>query len=58
MPPLDDAGIDVGDQVAMHWDYVCQRLSPGQSRNLRRYHDLHLAIANGFPASLGSRIET
>lgn len=57
LPPLDDTGIDVGDQVAMHWDYVCQRLTPSQNRNLRRYHGLHLAIANGTRSLLGSRIE-
>jgi len=58
MPPLDDPDIDIGDRVAMHWDYVCQRLSKAEARNLRYYHDLHLAIANGSPAALGSRIET
>lgn len=56
LPP--DGHIEVGDLVAMHWDNVCQRITPRQARLLKRYHDLHLSIANRSPSSLGSRIES
>lgn len=39
-------GLTVGDRVSLHWDYVCQRLEPGQERMLASSHDRHLAIAN------------
>jgi hypothetical protein len=37
---------EIGDPVAMHWNYACQTLTPGQLRHLRRNHDRHLAIVN------------
>jgi hypothetical protein len=57
--PLDDQGeMSRGDVVALHWDYVCQVLSPRQHEHLVRYHDRHLAIANHGSDSLASLIET
>ena len=35
-----------GDWVSIHWGWVCDRLSPRQVENLRRYTAHHLAIAN------------
>ena len=58
LPPVDDGRIEVGDLVAMHWDYVCQKITPQQHSTLRRYHDLHLALANRSRAALGPRIES
>jgi hypothetical protein len=34
------------DWVALHWDWVCDRISPRQLRNLRRYTALQLEITN------------
>lgn len=47
-----DEQILPGDVVALHWDYVCQSLSPRQLSHLVRYHDRHLAIANHDARSL------
>ena len=49
--PVEDPFLTVeelspGDVVALHWDYVCQRISPNQLRSLRTTHDRHLGIAN------------
>jgi hypothetical protein len=55
--PIDDAQIETGDLVAMHWDYVCQKITSGQHRYLKRYQDLHLSIANRSRAALVSRVE-
>lgn len=57
LPPVDDGLLNPGDLVAMHWDYVCQRITPRQRDNLMRYHDRHLAMANQSRASLGRSIE-
>ena len=35
-----------GDQVAVHWGWVCERLSPAQVGNLARYTDHHIRLAN------------
>jgi hypothetical protein len=35
-----------GDWVALHWDWVCDRLSRRQLRHLRHYTALHLDVAN------------
>lgn len=56
-PPVDEERIDEGDVVAMHWDYVCSRITPAQARELSRYHDLHLAIANQSGRVLEGRLE-
>lgn len=57
LPPVDDRQIEVGDLVAMHWDYACQRITPHQYRYLKGYHDRHLSMANRSGSLLGSRIE-
>jgi len=46
-----------GDVVALHWDYVCQVLSPRQLEHLVHYHDRHLAIANNGSNSLVGLVE-
>jgi hypothetical protein len=35
-----------GDTVALHWDWVCDRLSPRRLATLRHHTARHLAIAN------------
>jgi len=42
--PLDD--LAVGDWVAVHWDWVCDRLTQDQRDALRRYTRHHLRIVN------------
>jgi hypothetical protein len=48
-----------GDWVSLHWEWVCDRLTERQVRQLRRYTDRHLAIVNDartrsvVPAILG-----
>ena len=37
---------NVGDWVALHWGWVCEVLAPPALANLRRWTDVHLAIAN------------
>lgn len=55
--PIDDGSeLQSGDLVALHWDYVCQVLSPRQHQHLVRYHDRHLAIANNDAHSLAAAI--
>lgn len=46
MPVENAEGVVEGDLVALHWDYVCQVLSPTQLEHLIRYHDHHMEIAN------------
>jgi hypothetical protein len=57
-PVLEEATIGVdgrglvdrvgpGDLVALHWDWVCERLSPVAARHLAVETAHHLAIANG-----------
>jgi hypothetical protein len=58
LPPVDDDPIVAGDVVALHWDYVCQRLTPGQHRNLMRDHNRHLAMVNDAGRRLAARIES
>lgn len=47
---MDGAGLITGllpgDEVALHWDWVCDRLTPAQGQALRRYTRHHLDIAN------------
>lgn len=40
------AGLRVGDDVSLHWDWVCDRLRPSQVRALRRFTARQLAITN------------
>lgn len=46
---VDDLG--VGDWVAVHWDWICDRLTEGQMDALRRYTTHHLEIVNDRTAS-------
>jgi hypothetical protein len=56
--PVDEAeNLSSGDVVALHWDYVCQVLSPLQLEYLVRYHDRHLAIANENSSALARIVE-
>jgi hypothetical protein len=53
-PPVATAPLHPGDLVAMHWDYVCQKITRRQLDNLERYHSLHLGIANEGTLRLAS----
>lgn len=44
------ADLAPGDVVAMHWDWICDRLEPGGLRNLERWTGLNLAVVNTAPA--------
>ena len=46
---LDD--LVPGDEVALHWDWVCQRLTPGAVRRLRIWTGRMLRVVNALPAS-------
>jgi hypothetical protein len=54
LPPVDAAPLHPGDLVAMHWDYVCQKITRRQLDNLERYHGHHLGVANGSTLPLAS----
>jgi hypothetical protein len=54
LPPVATAPLHPGDLVAMHWDYICQKITRRQLDNLERYHSLHLGIANGGTLRLAS----
>lgn len=58
LKPVDSGPLAPGDRVAMHWDYVCQRISGRQQRWLERFHNLHLEIANRSGSALESVIES
>ena len=44
----------VGDWVALHWDWMCDRITERQARLLKAYTDRHLTIVNtaGQPAAM------
>jgi len=44
------AQIRVGDQVALHWDWVCDVINDDQREMLDRYSGRHLALANSMLA--------
>ena len=46
--------IDAGDQVSMHWDWVCDRLSLRQLAALRRYTDHQLRLTNRTLVGVGA----
>jgi hypothetical protein len=53
---LPGAALAPGDTVALHWDWVCDRLSARQLRNLQHYtrHQLHLTnerVAHSGPGA-------
>jgi uncharacterized protein DUF6390 len=39
-------GLTEGDGVSLHWDWVCDRLTPGRLRALRAYTLRHLDLVN------------
>ena len=39
-------GLAVGDVVSLHWDWVCDRLTPQQLQQLKHFTARHLRIAN------------
>jgi hypothetical protein len=45
--------VDVGDRVALHWDWVCDRISDEQEHQLELYSARHLALVNQVLASRG-----
>ena len=57
MPMENGESLSVGDTVALHWDYVCQVLSPRQLEYLVWMHDRHLAIANENSNALAGIVE-
>ena len=60
---LDGAGLvpdlAVDDWVSLHWEWICDRLSPRQLGALRHYTQYHLTLVNdrldhpGATAALG-----
>ena len=44
------AQIRTGDQVALHWDWVCDVINDDQREMLDRYSERHLALANSMRA--------
>ena len=36
----------VGDLVALHWEWICDKITERQARFLKAYTDRHMAIAN------------
>ncbi len=49
--------VSVGDDIAMHWDYVCQRVSSAQLASLQIMQATHLALVNRYPTALAGRID-
>ncbi|PIQ69408.1 MAG: hypothetical protein COY22_01525 [Candidatus Tagabacteria bacterium CG_4_10_14_0_2_um_filter_40_13] len=43
---LVDESIKKGDEVSFHWDYVCDRITPIQKKNLIYWTNYHLNLAN------------
>jgi hypothetical protein len=41
--------IEVGDVVSMHWDWICERLTPSRLAALRRYSNRTLDLVNRLP---------
>ena len=44
-------GLQVGDWCSLHWDWICDRLSPRQLRAIQTYSLRQLRIVNGLPYS-------
>lgn len=55
--PISTPGCAVGDTVALHWDYVCEVLSPRQVGYLTSQSQLHLDLVNRSKSHLVSTIE-
>ncbi len=43
---LVDKSIKKGDEVSFHWDYICDKITPSQKRNLIYWTNYHLRLAN------------
>jgi hypothetical protein len=56
--PIDDPNIGVGDDVAMHWGYACQRITRSQRHHLARYQTLHMGMANRAGRELAARLNS
>lgn len=41
---VDEVG--AGEMISIHWGWACDRLAPGQLRNLQRWTSFELAVAN------------
>jgi hypothetical protein len=41
-----------GDWCSLHWDWVCDRLEPGQVRALQRYTESQILAVNDAPATV------
>ncbi len=46
-------GLEVGDWVSLHWEWVCDRLSASQLTFLRRYTQRHIDIVNDAQGQSG-----
>ena len=40
------SALAVGDLVALHWEWICDKITERQARFLKAYTDRHMAIAN------------
>ncbi|MFC6707443.1 DUF6390 family protein [Flexivirga alba] len=45
-----------GDWVSMHWEWICDRLTPRELAALRHYTDVHLGLVNGGVEHSGPRL--
>ncbi len=43
---LVDKSIKKGDEVSFHWDYICDKITPIQKKNLIYWTNYHLKLAN------------
>jgi hypothetical protein len=50
------ADLAVGDVVSLHWDWVCDRLTPHQLQQLKLFTARHLKIANSGVEHRGAAI--
>jgi hypothetical protein len=50
------APLQPGEWVAMHWEWVCDRLTPEQLTSLRRYTVFHLSMVNDRLSHPGAKI--
>jgi hypothetical protein len=50
------ADLAAGDMVSLHWDWVCDRLTPAALHRLQHYFARHLKIANSGVEHRGAAI--
>ena len=43
---LADKNIKAGDNVSLHWEYICDKITPRQKNNLVFWTKYHLNLAN------------